>query len=49
MATIVGDVTGPHLIPHLVEKIKGFPLKVKSSPKTATFKKNSMRWGAPFF
>ena len=36
MATIVGDVTGhqqrhhPQNIPHLVKKIKGFPLKVKS-------------------
>ena len=27
----------PQDIPHLVEKIKGFPLKVKSSRKTATF------------
>ena len=36
MATIVGDVTGlqqrhhPQNIPHLVKKIKGFPLEVKS-------------------
>ena len=36
MATIVGDVTGlqqrhhPWNIPHLVKKMKGFPLKVKS-------------------
>ena len=36
MATIVGAVTGlqqrhhPQNIPHLVEKIKGFPLKAKS-------------------
>ena len=44
IATIVGDVTGPQQrhhpqnIPHLVEKIKGFPLKVKSYRKTAKTK-----------
>ena len=45
MATLFGDVTGLqqryHLwnIPHLVEKIKGFPLKVKSFRNNATFTK----------
>ena len=45
MATIVGDVTGlqqrhhPQNIPHLVKKIKGFPLKVKSFRNTATYQK----------
>ena len=45
MATIVGDVTGfprrhhPQNIPHLVKKIKGFPLKVKSFQNTATYRK----------
>ena len=45
MATIAGDVTGPqqrhhpYNIPHLVEKIKGFALKVKSFRNTATYKK----------
>ena len=40
-----GDVTGlqqrnqPENIPHLVEKIKGFPLKVKSFGNTATYQK----------
>ena len=31
MATMFGDVTGRHLqdMPHLVKKIKDFPLKVK--------------------
>jgi len=37
MATIVGDVLGlqqrhhPKNIPHLVKKVKGFPLKVKET------------------
>ena len=45
MATIVGDVTGlqhrhhPFNKPHLVKKVKGFPLKVKSFRNTATYKK----------
>ena len=45
MATIVGDVTGqqqrhhPQNIPHLVEKIKGFPLNEKSFRNTATYQK----------
>ena len=48
MATIVGDVTGlqqrhhPLNIPHLVKKIKGFPLKVKAFQNTATYQK---LWG----
>ena len=47
MATIFGDVTGlqqrhhPWNIPHLVKKIKGFPLKVKLFQNTATRIKNS--------
>ena len=51
MATIVGDVTGlqprhhPQNIPHLVKKIKGFPLKVKSFQNTATYPK--LRGGVP--
>ena len=51
MATIVGDVTGlpqchyPYNIPHLVKKIKGFPLKVKSFQNTATYRK--LREGVP--
>ena len=51
MATIVGDVTGlpqchyPYNIPHLVKKIKGFPLKVKSFRNTATYQK--LRGGVP--
>ena len=51
MATIVGDVTGlqqrhhPKNIPHLVEKIKGFPLNVKSFRNTATYQK--LRGGVP--
>ena len=46
MATIVGDVTGlqqrqqPQNIPHLVEKIKGFSLKVKSFQNTAAYQKH---------
>ena len=42
MEIIVGDVTGlqqrhrPSNIPHLVKKIKGFPLKVKLFRNTAT-------------
>ena len=42
MATIVGDVLGlqqrhhPKNILHLVKKIKGFPLKVKSFRNSAT-------------
>ena len=45
MATFVGDVTGlqrrhhSQNIPHLVKKIKGFPLKVKSFRNTATYQK----------
>ena len=45
MVTIVGDVTSlqqrhhPKNIPHLVEKIKGFPLKAKSFGNTATYQK----------
>ena len=45
MATVVGDVTGlqqrhhPSNIPHLVKKIKDFPLKVKSFQNTATYQK----------
>ena len=48
MATIFNDVTGLQqrhhrwTIPHLVEKIKGFPLKEKSFRNTATCQK---RWG----
>ena len=44
MATIVSDVTGlqqcyhQQSIPHLVEKIKGFPLKAKSFRNTANGK-----------
>ena len=51
MATIVGDVTGlqqshhPLNIPHLVKKIKGFPLKVKSFRNTAIYQK--LRGGVP--
>ena len=51
VATIVADVTGlqqhhhsSH--PHLVEKMKGFPLKAKSFRNTATYQKF---WGGlPF-
>ena len=45
MATIVGNVTGPqqrhhpYNMPPLVEKINGFPLKVKSFRNTATLQK----------
>ena len=48
MGTIVGDVKGlaapppTYNIPHLVEKIKGFPLKAKSLQNTATYQK---LWG----
>ena len=51
MATIVDDVTGfqqrryPLNIPHLVKKIKGFPLTVKSFRNTATYQK--LRGGVP--
>ena len=51
MATIVGDVTGlpqchySYNIPHLVKKMKGFPLKVKSFQNTATYRK--LREGIP--
>ena len=51
MATIVGDVTGlqqryhQQNIPHLVKKIKGFPIKVKSFQNTATYQK--LRGGVP--
>ena len=43
LATIVGEVTGlqqcnhPWNIPHLVKKIRGFPLKVKLFQNTATY------------
>ena len=53
MATVVGDVRGlqqqryhPYNIPHLVKKIKGFLLKVKSSRNTATYQK--IRGGVTF-
>ena len=45
IATIVSDVTGlqqrhhPWNIPHLVKKIKGFPVKVKSFLNTAKYQK----------
>ena len=45
MATMFGDVTVPQQrhhpqnIPHLVEKMKGFPLKANSFRNTATYKK----------
>ena len=45
IATIVGDVTDPQQrhhpqnIPHLVEKIKDFPLKAKSFRNTETYQK----------
>ena len=45
MPTIVGDVTGlqqshhPLNIPHLVKKIKGFPLNVKEFQNTAPYQK----------
>ena len=45
MTTIVGDVTSlqqrhhPKNIRHLVKKIKGFPLKVKSFQNTTTYQK----------
>ena len=45
MATMFVDVTDlqqrhhPQNIPHLVEKIKGFPLKAKSFRHTATYQK----------
>ena len=51
MAIIVGDVTDlqqrhhPWNIPHLVKKIKGFPLKVKSFRNTAACQK--LRGGVP--
>ena len=51
MATIVGDVTGlqqrhhPQNVPHLVKKVKGFALKVKSFQNTATYQK--LRGGIP--
>ena len=51
MATIVGDVTGlhqrhhPQNIPHLLKKMKGFPLKVKSFQNTVTYQK--LREGVP--
>ena len=50
-ATTVDDVTGleqryqPYNVPHLVKKIKGFPLKVKSFQNTATCQK--LRGGIP--
>ena len=45
MGTRFGDVTDlqqrqpPYNIPHLVEKIKGFPLKAKSFRNIATYQK----------
>ena len=45
MPTIVGDVKGlqqprhPLNIPHLVKKIKRFPVKVKAFQNTATYPK----------
>ena len=44
MATIFGDVIDlqqhpPYNLPHPFEKIKGFPLKAKSSQNTATYQK----------
>ena len=44
MAFIVGDVTGLQQrhhtnFPHLLEKIKGFPLKAKSFRNSATYQK----------
>ena len=51
MATIVvtseasSSATTPLNIPHLVKKIKSFPLKVKSFQNTATYQK--FRGGAP--
>ena len=50
----------PQNIPHLVEKIKGFPLKAKSFRRTATYQKLAgggggvhqphfvLRWGYDF-
>ena len=52
MATIVGNVTGPqqrhhpYNMPPLVEKINGFPLKVKSFRNTATLQKLKEGGGA---
>ena len=51
IATIVGDITGlpqrhhPQNVPHLVKKIKGFPLKVESFQNTPTYRK--LRGGVP--
>ena len=53
MATMFGDVTDPQQrhhpqnIPHLVEKMKGFPLKANSFQKTATYKKPKGGGGVP--
>ena len=55
IATIVGDVTGPQQrhhpqnIPHLVEKIKGFPLKAKSFRNTETYQKSGREGLPPCF
>ena len=38
MVTLFGDVTDLN-IPHIEEKIKGFPLKAKSFQNTATYQK----------
>ena len=38
MVTLFGDVTDLN-IPHIEEKIKGFPLKAKSSQNTAPYQK----------
>ena len=46
IAAIVGDVTSPQQrhhpqnIPHLVETIKGFPLRAKSFRNTKTYQKS---------
>ena len=53
MATIVGDVTDlqqrHHLlnIPHLVKKIKGFPLKVKAFQNTFKIRSPELTTNAP--
>ena len=53
MATIFGDVTNLHQrhhplkIPHLAEKITGFPLKAKSFRNTATCQKHKEGFHQP--
>ena len=44
MVTLFGDVTDLN-IPHIEEKIKGFPLKAKSFQNTAPYQK--LRGGGP--